>query len=138
MLELTRLDDWPERLMATIERHRMAAFEWGVYDCATLFADAVEAVTGVDPLSQYRPWKSERSARMKMIRAGWKDMKAFARDHFPEIAPSMARRGDVGFAQQANALSCPAVIVGAHAVSRDEKGWIVMPASVLTIAFRVG
>jgi len=138
MLELTRLDDWPERLMATIERHRTAVFEWGVYDCATLFADAVEAVTGVDPLASYRPWKSERSARMKMIKAGFKDMRAFARAHFPEINPSQAGRGDLGFASQANHLSCPAVIVGAHAVSRDEGGWIVMPTNVLTMAFKVG
>jgi hypothetical protein len=138
MLELTRLENWPDRLMATVERHRTAEFEWGVYDCATLFADAVQAVTGTDPLAAFRPWKTERSARMKMIKGGWKDMKSFCRDHFPDVAPSKAGRGDLGFAAQSHNLMCPAVIVGAHAVSRDEKGWIVMPTSLLTLAFKVG
>ena len=138
MLELTRLENWPERLLTTVERHRAAEFDWGVYDCATLFAEAVEAVTGTDPLQRFRPWISERSARMKMIKGGWKDMKSFCRDHFTEIPPSMAGRGDLGFPAQTVNLTCPGIIVGAHAVSRDEKGWIVVPTSLLTMAFKVG
>lgn len=138
MLDLTRVEGWPERLMRLVDRHRAAEFEWGVYDCATLFAGAVEAVTGMDPLEKYRPWKSERSARMKMIKAGWKDMQAFCFDHFPEVSAVRARRGDVGFGKLAHSLSCPAVVVGAHAVSRDANGWIVLPTSLLTTAFRVG
>lgn len=138
MLKLTRIENWPGRLMVTVERHRNAEFEWGQYDCATLFADAVEAITGTDPLERFRPWISEKSARLKMIKNGWKDMRAFCRDHFPEIPPSRAGRGDLGFPAQSHNLMCPAVIVGANAVSRDEKGWIVMPTAILTVAFKVG
>jgi len=138
MLELKRRPDWPERLMSTVEHHRNAAFEWGAFDCATLFADAVAALTDVDPLARYRPWKNERSARMKMIRAGFKTMQTFTRANFPEINPAQVQRGDIGFAHEAGNLSCPAVVVGAHAVSRDEQGWIVIPTSLLTLAFKVG
>lgn len=124
--------------MAVIEQHRNEAFRWGAYDCATLFADAVQAVTGVDPLAKYRPWKNERSARMKMIRAGYSGMRDFARANFPEVPPSFAGRGDLGFPAKTIPISCPAVIIGSEAVSRDQDGWICIPTSLLVTTFKVG
>ena len=138
MLDLTRLPGWPERLLEVVDDHRRAPFVWGRYDCATLFAAAVHAVTGEDPLHPFRPWSSERSAAARLVRAGFDDMLEFARAHFPEVPPAKARRGDVGFCKVRARLSCPAVVLGADSASRDEKGWVVFSTTMLTSAFRVG
>jgi len=133
-----RLPDWPERLVATIERHRAAPFAWGAHDCATLFADCVEAVTGADPLAAYRPWDGESAALRALARAGFGSMRDFVDAHFRAVPAVLARRGDLVLPAAAPALMCPAVVTGAEAVSRDLSGWIVAPVAVMACAWRVG
>lgn len=138
MLVLSRLQDWPERLMALVDDHRNHTFAWGRYDCATFFAEAVERVTGVHVLAAHMPYDSERSAMEKLAASGYRDMEHFATCLFPATAPAQARRGDIGFASRKERLSCPAVVLGAEAVSRDQSGWVVFPVTSLVSAFRVG
>lgn len=138
MIEAPRLEDWPERLIRTVSAHRAAPFAWGEFDCATFFAAAVEAVIGIDPLTAYRPWASERDAARVLLDHGYRDMAHFTECLFPEIAPAKARRGDIGFCAERKVLTCPAVILGAEAAQRDERSWLMFPASTIIRAFRVG
>lgn len=133
-----RLDDWPERLAVTLARHRLCAFAWGSFDCATLFSDAVRAVTGMSPFDGLEPWRSQRSALRVLVGAGATSVQDYLAQRLPAIPVSSLRRGDVGHAGSTEPLCCPAIVTGAEAVSRDERGWIVVPISALTVAYKVG
>lgn len=133
-----RRPDWSERLIATLIRHQAQPFGWGGSDCATLFADAVEAVTGVDPLAEWRPWADRTAAERALVRSGYRSVAELVVDRFPEITPATAQRGDIGFTIEFHRLMSPAVVVGSEAVSRDQKGWIVFPRTELVRAFKVG
>lgn len=132
-----RLDNWPERLAVVVSRHRRATFAWGRADCATFFADAVAAVTGDDPFAAYRPWDSQLAAATRLVRAGCRSVEQFVAARFHEIAPSAAGRGDVGYLAERSALTCPAVIVGAEALSMSETGLVAVPRSLIVRAFRI-
>lgn len=138
MIDLHRRDDWPERLQFAITEHQKGDFEWGQYDCATLFSDAVWAMTNVDPLEEGGRWRSEFDALRALVRVGHTSIKSFLDAKFETVHPSEARRGDVGYPANPQALSCPAVIVGAEAMSRDQSGWIVFPVSELKTVYRIG
>jgi hypothetical protein len=49
-----RKPDWEARLAAYLEPLRLRAFAWGQHDCCTFSAGAVEAMTGVDPMPEFR------------------------------------------------------------------------------------
>lgn len=138
MLTLTRAPDWPDALLATLERHRAADFAWGVTDCATLFRDCVLAVTGFDPLCEFERWESERDALRLISGAGFGSMRKFCDSRFPAMPVAFARRGDLVLPEGAPPLMCPAVVTGADAVSRDPSGWVVAPLGVMAYAWRVG
>lgn len=132
-----RVYDWPERLFDVLQRHQSAAYAWGQSDCGVLFAEAVEAVTGVDPRGGHI-WTSRLGALRFLATHDVPDMLTFVAQRFDEIVPADARRGDVGYVAAPDKLMCPAIVTGAEAVSRDEGGWVVVPRGVLVRAFRVG
>lgn len=138
MLKLERHAAWADRLIATVERHRAHKFEWGTYDCATLFADCVDAVAELDPLAAHRPWSGPETAARRLVASGHESVLGLVEVLFPEVAPSFAQRGDIGFARDTGALACPFIIVGAEAVSRNDRGFIVVPRDRLIRTFKVG
>lgn len=133
-----RLVDWDQRLVSVIAEHQSHPFSWGAADCATFFADVVAAVTGCDPLAAFRPWESERDALRCLAGTGCASVAAWVAGQFDEIVPVDARRGDVGYAAETDPLSFPAIVVGAHAMSRNAEGWVVLPRAHLVRAFKVG
>lgn len=138
MFEPDRLPDWPDRLVSVVARHRDAAFAWGDFDCATLFAEAVHSVTGEDPFGGLGPWQSERDALRILAATGSDSVKGFFDARLPLVHRSELRRGDAGYAATAERLSCPVIVLGAEAVSRDHAGWVVLPVSLITTAYRIG
>jgi hypothetical protein len=135
---LVREAGWADRLLAVVAHHRAQPFAWGQYDCATLFAEAVQAVTGCHVLAAYMPYDSERGALEMLASSGQRHMLDWCRYRFPEIPVSMARRGDLVFPEKIGRLACPAVVLGSDAVSRDEKSWLCMPTGLMITAFKVG
>jgi hypothetical protein len=136
-----RQADWAEALQSVLDTHRAAYFQWGRYDCGTLMADAVACQIGRDPFAHLRGYDSAGSAMMAMRRFGVKSMRQAVDRHFERIDPAHAQRGDLVLpSESALPLNCPAVVVGAFAVSRDQSGWVVMPmtAATVTVAWQVG
>jgi hypothetical protein len=142
MLDLERIDNWPERLFAVLDEHRSHDFQWGKWDCATLMRDAVIATTGSDPFAGIWPSHGYRSrlGAIKAIRAaGYDGMVALTKSRFPSIHKVQAQRGDLVFGEVDSPVTSPAICVGAEMVTRDfELGWVVLPMSQATMAFRVG
>jgi len=138
MFEPDRLPDWPERLEAAVAHHRDMPFAWGRYDCGTLFEAVTRAVTGTTPVTGLGMWATRRSAMRLLLRQDASSVREALDRVLPRIHPSQARRGDAGYAPNSEPLCCPAIIVGAEAVSRDEHGWMVFPVSLLTTCYRIG
>jgi len=110
---VTRLADWPERLAAFLESRRTMPKQWGQNDCALFCADAIQAMTGVDPALELRGYDSEFGAIKAMVKywiqrgvllPGWKQRPdsllcelaaRMAEIHgFEAIATGLAGRGD--------------------------------------------
>lgn len=131
------MPDWPARMRAAIDFHRDRPFEWGASDCS-LFAEAVEAMTGFDPIAAVRGYQGEIDALRRLRAAGYASTLELVRDYFQEIPPALAQRGDLGYpASIPHALMSPAVIDGAVAYSKHPAGFIVIPRSLITRAFAV-
>jgi cell wall-associated NlpC family hydrolase len=142
MLNLTRLPDWPEELIRTIDAHQNKPFEWGKWDCATLFVDCVRALTGTDPLEGIRPtwtWRTRAGALRAIKSAGFENMVELTQSLFPAVPPLLARRGDLVFMKEAGPITSPAICTGAEMHTRDlDLGWVIAPMEQATMAFRVG
>lgn len=130
-----RHPDWEQRLLNAVESHIGRPFAWGENDCATLFAAAVQAITGSDPLSEWRGWSGPLTALARVRRAGCDTVQEFVASRFAPVAPSLAMRGDLGFTSEVGPLTCPAIITGAEAVSISEAGPIVFPRSLIIAAY---
>ncbi len=138
-IEPPRVETWQTRLEAVIVRQYAGAFEWGVRDCATLFADVADALTGADPFAAFRPWASDIAAARALARSGASSVADYIDARFRAVAPSEARQGDVGYVPGlADRLACPAVILGPHAMSWRPDGLIVFDRALITRAFAVG
>jgi hypothetical protein len=100
-----RLEDWPDRLAATIEQLRLVPFAWGSQDCCTLANAAVEAVTGRSLLDGLGAWSSEAEADALLAARG--GIEQAAADHFaangcPEIPTAFVQRGDIVLVEVGN------------------------------------
>lgn len=139
MFEPPRRDDWPSRLNLAVRLHRAGEFEWGQYDCATLFSDVAFAMTDADPLAAFGAWRSEIGALRCLARTGCTSVRGYLDTVLPIIQPAQVRRGDAGYVAGADgALVCPAIVTGSEAISRNADGWVVVSISDLTHAYRIG
>lgn len=142
MAVLMRMPDWPERLDAVLSAARHRPFRWGVHDCALFTADAVEAMTGIDPAAAWRGrYGSARSAIALRWRTGlfsWSQLFAEAAErwHLPRIAPLHAHRGDVV------CLDLPTgrpagICIGARIASPAKDGLVFLPRTLARAAWHV-
>ncbi|PLX36990.1 MAG: hypothetical protein C0605_07945 [Hyphomicrobiales bacterium] len=132
-----RKPDWPSRMLDILDEHVERPFAWGVSDCGILFADAVVAQTGFDPLAGMRGYRTKAGALRVLRRAGFASVAELVAARFEEIPLAQAGRGDLGLPEVADALTSPAVITGALAVSKDENGPVTLSRSLIKRAFKV-
>ena len=91
-----RLPDWEARLAAYLEPLRLRAFAWGKHDCCTFSAGAVEAMTGVDPMPEFRGHYSTAIGSARALRRfGAGDLASTLDAKFESVAPALAQRGDI-------------------------------------------
>lgn len=65
-----RLSDWRDRLHEQIELARERDAQFGVHDCLQFPALCIEAMTGVNPATQFGPYSSELGAAKLMAEFG--------------------------------------------------------------------
>lgn len=138
MFEAVRRADWDVHLAEIYRRHRKRPFAWGTADCMRFFCDVSTAMTGDDPFLDVDRWDSETTAIKSMLRAGYLSIRAAIDDRLPKIEPSDARRGDCGYPEDVSTLNAPYIVLGAVAVQRALKGWVIIPSTLLTTAYRIG
>ena len=133
---MNRVEDWPERLLALIDERRTATFKWGAQDCCAFPADAVLAMTGVDPMAALRGrYNSARSAAVLMEKVG--GIAAFLDALLPQVPPLLARRGDVVMfdADDGPVLG---IACGVTAAAAGPNGVTWIPLAQWRLAWRVG
>lgn len=93
---MNRYPDWEARLAAYLETIRLRPFEWGRHDCCTFAAGAVEAMTGIDPMPEFRGHYRTRIGSLRALRKlGAGDLASTLDLKFETVAPSLAHRGDI-------------------------------------------
>lgn len=135
---MKRLEGWEKALFETTTLAMRRGHEWGVHDCATFAADCVEAMTGIDPIADLRGhWQGPLSARRLITEEGADSLGDLAAQRLPEIAPSMAQRGDVVLCK-GDPDEFLGVCQGHTAVGPAAHGLIHVPMTQALRAFRVG
>lgn len=126
-------------LREAVQRHLAQPFVPGVSDCATLFADAVLAMTGFDPIADGRDYATLQDALRNIRRAGHRTMADLVAARFREIHPSEAQRGDLGMLADAEigAITSPLVMLGADAATKSLAGPVIVSRGLIVRAFAV-
>lgn len=137
-MDFTRHPDWERRLVRVSERHMHLPGEWGASDCGLTVGEAIEAVTGTNPLAEFvGRYSTERGAARIMKRKGWADMGDVLAAFFAPVNRLSARRGDVGTVMQGGALTAGYVTEYGFA-AKGPDGLIFHPLTAIVTAFRVG
>jgi len=95
MLGLSRLPDWQLRLQEFVRARQSAPFQWGENDCCMFAADAVLAVTGVDPALHLRGSYSTAQEAASILRDYGGIENLVTAFMGPPVPVLMARVGDL-------------------------------------------
>lgn len=134
-LPAARLHDWMPRLSALMSARLGAPFAWGVHDCCLFAADAVQAITGHDPMADLRGrYSTEREALRTVQRLG--GLAGAAVDRMgPVVRADLAQPGDIGLGAVAGRQSL-AVCCGAHFMAPGVGGLVVIHTADVLRAWR--
>lgn len=139
---VTRLSDWEARLAALIREARHRPFLTAVHDCGTFAADAVAAVTGVDPLAPLRERYCDEAAQPGFT--GWSPvaiLRALAVEHRWKRVPwRLAQRGDLALVRGADGAACAAVVdlSGRRVVAPGPSDLVAFPLDRASACWRIG
>ena len=117
-----RLPDWEERFAQLVHESQLRAFKWGAFDCCTFAADAVEALTGADPMrnlrGKYRNWRGAAVLVRTLggLRKAVADVLGEPMEH-----SRMAQRGDIVLVP-GDAAPALGVVVGSSALVPMQTG----------------
>lgn len=135
MTRAPRLQDWPQRLAEYVEGQRREPFAWGSNDCVTFAADAVEHMTGADPIAHLRgEWSTALEAARVIERLG--GLREAVSDIWgAEIPPAYAQRGDWVLLEQ-EGRQLVGVCVGEAAAAPGDAGVVLVPMTAALAAWR--
>ena len=93
-----RISAWEDALVNYIAVKRHEPFEYGVNDCCMFAAGAVDAITGQDPMSEFRGQYDSLKTSVKVIKdIGAGTLEATLDAKFSEVEIGQAQRGDLAF-----------------------------------------
>lgn len=131
---MNRKPGWETELSDYIASVRNKDFEYGTFDCCILISDAVVAMTGEDPMAEFRGKYDSLKTSIKALREiGQGDLESTLDAKFEEIPISHARKGDIAFTE-----GCAGVVMGQHAWFTAEGPLERIPRAFWDKAWRVG
>jgi hypothetical protein len=141
---MKRVQNWPALVPAHTLPTRGRSFEWGRWDCALAVCDAIRALTGIDPGAEYRGTYSTEAEAQALI-AKFGDLGDFAasvaaQHGMQEVAPRLARRGDVIFVDNSTPEGALGIVdlSGTCAACVSQQGYVRVPMRRWKRAWRVG
>lgn len=144
MLKLKRKELWMSAFAEEVDRQRHNPFVWGENDCWTgLLVGIVKALTGHTIKENQGSYSNEQEAYEGLKASGFDNLGDAVATLLPEIHPSQADVGDVGFVPADNLLGGVLCIfdVGHLIVMTDEEagsGHGRLRRSRATRAFKIG
>lgn len=135
MVELQRREDWEQRVNDYLSLIRRRVHEWGTHDCALAWAGAIEAMTGVDLMAEFRGrYSTEEEALALINEAGYPDLASLLDDRLPRVVRSSAQRGDLVMVKGgALALAWGEVALAVGEVRAVPGGPLVAPAGIIRV-----
>jgi len=136
---MNRLPDWEARLAAYLEPLRARAFAWGEHDCCTFTAGAGDAMTGADPMPEFRGrYSTARGSARALMRYGAGTLDATLDRKFERVSAALAHRGDVVMTEGLLGIGMGAILVAVGSEGEREGLVRIARASwVDPIAWRV-
>jgi hypothetical protein len=139
---MTRLPDWPERLDRVVAAARDRAFAWGSFDCCLFAADAVAAVTGIDPAVSWRETYADACSAVRLLaRVGGLEVVAMrVAGHYGwrGTAPVFLGRGDLALVRLDDGRPALAVCLGARFALPAMRGLAVLDRAQALSGWKVG
>ena len=132
--------DWEVRLAAFFEQHRARVFAWGSWDCCHFAAGSVEAMTGVDPMPEFRgKYRTAAGAARALKRHGAGTLSGTLDRKFTAVPAALARRGDIIMSDGLLGLCWGAFLIAVGS-DGDREGLIriAREAWIEPLAWRVG
>lgn len=134
MLELIRHSTWEEALSNYLASKLHEPFAYGLNDCCMFAAGAVQAMTGVDPMAEFRGHYHDLRSSIKALKEiGAGDLEATIDGKFPAVAIGYAQRGDLAFFD-----GSLGVIMGSFAWFASDDGLERVPRSLWDKTWSVG
>lgn len=137
---LIRNDGW-DRLLEEVASAQVSVLpEWGTSDCMMSTCEAIKAVVGIDPLSEFRArYKTEVGAAKKMRALGCSHVKDLFEIHMKlePINRFTARRGDVGVTI-INGEFVAGFVCSLGFAIKQPQGTIFLSISEIQQAYKVG
>lgn len=115
-----------------IDDSRLRRFQWGVFDCASFAAGAVNALVGVDYFAPMSGYASEFGAAKKLSQAGYYSIEEYVDSLFNASTIYGARNGDL--------VLCGTglgVVWGGVALAPGDDGLLVYPIDRVGKIWRV-
>lgn len=120
---MTYLSDWSTRLTMQLEAARRQPFLWGQHDCCLFAASCVEAITGEDPMAEFRGHYDDRDSALEALKnIGQGTLFATMKAKFSDpVSIAQAQRGDIVFYMSEDGPSL-GIAMGALAFFVGEEG----------------
>jgi hypothetical protein len=133
---MTRLPGWEKRLNVVVAKHQALPSVYGTSDCYLIADDGVEALTGERMYPDAINYTTPAGAAKKLRQHGFATVRDAFAARFPEIAPSMAQRGDIGVIDRDGVMS-GGLFTSIGFMARGTDAVEFLPASAVTFAFKV-
>lgn len=131
---MIRISTWESALAEYIEIKRPEPFVYGVNDCCMFAAGAVIAMTGEDPMEEFRGQYNSLATSVRALQEiGAGTLEATLDGKFPVIETARAQRGDLAFFDQS-----VGVVAGAFAWFASDDGLERIPRHMWDKAWSVG
>lgn len=132
-------ENWPRLMNEAIEGVRDRPFEWGKHDCCLFAASVVEAMTGNDPMAEFRGKYNDQESALKALKEiGSGNLYQTMRRKFGN--PRRPRRGDVVYYNQP--IPTLGICIGESCVfvgqEGDHEGLVTLPTAEMKRGFHVG
>ena len=119
---MERLFNWEQRLSDYLQERREMPFEYGSNDCAHFAAVAVEAITGENPMTDIRPYKSLTTSLKAIKEADADSLEQIIDRKFQDIPIGFASTGDLAFHD-----GSVGVVLSGRAAFVSEDGFALIP-----------
>lgn len=129
-----RIDNWPRYLNEYINSVKDNKWQYGTFDCCTFTAGAVEAITGVDYMEEFRGKYDDVDSSIKALEnIGAGDLyKTLRRKFGKPVHGAAGKKGDIIFFD-----GCCGICIGTQGMIIGSMGLALVPMVAVKTVFQV-